>query len=1036
MVNVLHARLSRFPPVGVLAAVVVRRASVILMMQACLGAEAGADAGALREHPLLSGTVYATFAGRRIPLPDARVTLIGARPPIRTETLSELTGDFQLVMSPISGLRVCAEAPGFTSRCLALGHTARRRLTQDLKVEVELVPSGGLVWGRVTMRDGNPCFGTTRVALVAGASPLRRVPTRANHRGEYVITSVPHRSSAEVRAACGHGQVAKAVRLEDEELSGRRPVDLELPNLPPVLELLVARDASGRPLRSASPGQTVVVNARVRDPDGDALTHRWSDEERGTLPEREATARWTLPAVPTRARLSLEVSDGRGGRLSTFLSLPTGITGAQFSGSVRGVDGASLPGAQLTIDGRTVAIQRTGRFEATVPEGERHVARASAPGHAPRVEILSHGASGLSLQLESSEVLAIDPSQAEVELADAETGTRLVLSTRSLVDARGRPPAEPLTAHLRASDEQRAPSGDGSGLRADGQPTRVEVHRELWLDIRGDSGQPYALTEGKGARVTFTVPDHPSRPSQGGLFIATFTEAGHWRLVDTAVRLPPEGSDGTATYEGTVSQLGGLALVEVFQDHNCIRLQADRTSTVVPLRLHISRYTGVMNGAPQYALERDLLVADYEHHAVLLKPNAHYRLVATPESLTGAPFDGPPLTRHFLTGGVIPFGGLLYPYGECDERAGFLQRSVPSAPPFLSKGTFGAAEADPYYAVTNANGQKSTFAGWKAANGFGQKTEYVARFFNKHELSLGRELVCVRSPLACYIRKYGEPGGPAAQALDFLAAGTHPTDIVAIDTLAGSPGIGFYAFGADGKMKPSTVFDLQGPKAMPAVCMGCHGAKDVEGLGLVPAYFVPVDPAAHVYPAGAPSAAEVLKIVNISVSQSTNTTLNIRRYIAEAMYRKPDFCNPTVPPCEPPGCPPPPEPPPPECNDPFFVQYDDRLPPTYRFAVSGEAVARPTLFKEVVRPFCQTCHMSRPGIDWYDASLLKANATLVRERVCGTHPLMPNTFAPYRNLWQGPQAMDLLMDFLGVPRCGPYVPTVSLHEDQFPVASP
>lgn len=72
---------------------------------------------------------------------------------------------------------------------------------------------------------------------------------------------------------------------------------------------------------SVTAGQRATVRVEAEDPDGDALTYRWSTPA-GTLatPSAARTA-WTAPAIEGPVFLSVRVEDGKGGSSSDVITV-------------------------------------------------------------------------------------------------------------------------------------------------------------------------------------------------------------------------------------------------------------------------------------------------------------------------------------------------------------------------------------------------------------------------------------------------------------------------------------------------------------------------------------------------------------------------------------------------------------------------------------------------------------------------------------------------------------------------------------------
>ena len=90
--------------------------------------------------------------------------------------------------------------------------------------------------------------------------------------------------------------------------------------------------------------------------------------------------------------------------------------------------------------------------------------------------------------------------------------------------------------------------------------------------------------------------------------------------------------------------------------------------------------------------------------------------------------------------------------------------------------------------------------------------------------------------MACCVAKYGHVGGSVAEALDDTVHDRNVGDTVCMsweDGPGGEPPFArFFAFGEDGWLTPTTVFDTSGPRAVPSVCGHCHGrSKDWKAHG-------------------------------------------------------------------------------------------------------------------------------------------------------------------------------------------------------------
>jgi hypothetical protein len=160
------------------------------------------------------------------------------------------------------------------------------------------------------------------------------------------------------------------------------------------------------------------------------------------------------------------------------------------------------------------------------------------------------------------------------------------------------------------------------------------------------------------------------------------------------------------------------------------------------------------------------------------------------------------------------------------------------------------AYADAYYDAVDPRAERTSLADFKAANGFGSSAggaqERSVVYRNVRELGVGRRVTARYVPSASGIAQRvvfiaenyrvdvqgsaSRASGDAAVAQDpRWHAGTtaiewscHPDD-------AGDPAcrryVKFFAFGPDGQRQATVDLDGRGPKAMPAVCIACHGGR-------------------------------------------------------------------------------------------------------------------------------------------------------------------------------------------------------------------
>jgi hypothetical protein len=248
------------------------------------------------------------------------------------------------------------------------------------------------------------------------------------------------------------------------------------------------------------------------------------------------------------------------------------------------------------------------------------------------------------------------------------------------------------------------------------------------------------------------------------------------------------------------------------------------------------------------------VIADYDWHALHLELGQYYQIHAEPTGSVNATNRGPAIDDHFRAPTVVIPTATPPAYSECwpYPHDGPLRRfalepfTTPWHNPALPSGTA-------YYQSIGAYPEKADFVSWLEENQFYdvETTDKPrARFFNRAELGLGRDVTCWRKGkgIACYIWKFGVPGGPVEATLDDLMSFHNPGEVVAMDSAGPSAPPHFYVFDTQGHLKPATSFGGD-PIAVPFACVPCHGAR-----------FGPIDPNTHEYHPSAPRAAQAEEV--------------------------------------------------------------------------------------------------------------------------------------------------------------------------------
>jgi hypothetical protein len=911
------------------------------------------------------GGVVAAIPGEPS-LPDAAVRLEVDAATV-AERVSDADGRFHFeptVIPPWAG-RVCARRDGFAEAC----ENVELPRPEGARLVLALAPLARALVGRVLLANGEPCFDAPSLLGpgVRGEAGLLASPSlsaRADRAGQFVLPGAPT-GAVPLLARCGAAELESVLSVEPADLDGGRVFDLGIPNQPPEIEALIARDAYGNAVRHAGPGETLSVSARTSDPDGDALEILWFDDATGDRLGSGDAIEWQLLASEALNQLRVSVSDGRGGTARDLLSLRTGDPRDRILGRVEAADGRPIDGARVQVDdSEELVTAADGSFRALVPPRGRHVLRVDAPGRG-RQSKLVHGSAvaEVVIRVPDATIAEIDPNAPISLVSDPATGASASLIGGTLVDASGAPATGPVQISFHPYDmsTEDPPPGDGVARADPGADVAPGVRLVAAVAIHASDARGESLRLAAGARVLVELPQ-PARGVPVGIEVVAFDPGdGTWVSTEYAF-LPSAG-----TLKFTTDAIGDIGPAVKLPETTCRRFRADVGSVTLPLEVFVYRHTGFgPGGEPRYEeFHASFTVSDYQTTYALLglEPGAYYFWSALPTSgeRNGSVLPQP-LTDRFRAPLTPSAGFPVEPdYGACAPYlGGGLRRFF--LEPFTGEGSFVPTGAEP---------AKATYAGWLAANGFAFATQLAsARFYNRAELGLGRSVLCFRNGkrLACAIQKYGTPGGPVAGALDDMVHATNPGEIVTIDTDAPGAPVRFYNYGPDGKRKSDASFG-GAPGAVPAVCDACHQGG-----------IVPIDPNTHVYPASEPRAAQADALRRLNAMLYPYLVPTAQQFV-DQLY---------------PG----------GVHTPGAVAIE-LVPSSY---AAADKVAT---YTKAVRDHCKLCHM-QTGWDWTKLSSLSSypdvsSVFTCKQGVIRTDLLwMPYAWVPQRNVFQHPIPYQLL----------------------------
>jgi len=930
------------------------------------------------------GFVVARLAGGRVHrLPGARVSLLDLATSTQgPQVTTDCHGWYTLAKHPAGNYRVCAEADGYVSSCEP---AVIPLLSENFSTpqDARLTPSGGVIIGQVRLADDSVAYrehgffgirAGAEVALFDAGGQTIAGPVSANSLGEYALPGIPAPGAYRLEATFLGGESTRAVNLSASDLLGETPFDLVVANRQPVVESVLATLA-GAVVRTASPGDTLEVEAIATDPDGDTLEYRWTDGNGRSIDLDSPIIDWTLVDTEARNLLYVLVSDGRGGFATGQLAIPTGPAVAHFSGRVSEF-GVSPPirvaGARVTVDEESTVTDEQGFFALTAPIAKRHILSVRKPGFVILSRVFHGSVTDLELELDQPQRTVVPPGQGEVLLEDAR-GTTVRINVAQLVDATGRAPTVPVNLDLHTFDLDRpnALPGDYSALNAAGENVTMESFGCMSLDISDDAGNTYDLAPGTTAQISIRVDEErlPFAPPLIPLF--RFDEdTGVWHEEAQATLVGDH-------YEGSVPSFS-IWNIDVYNTNSsCIRVNVDLAKSSFPFTVRVTTPTGTGN-------QINTFVATEEINVIYrVPPNTIIKIELLPASgpvtvLKTYNVNSGPMVNQILYPDQFP----PYPYTGCNASVTVSLDLPAHTAQWLSRKGFGsAADAAAYYTAIGAIPAKDTLTKFKLVNGFGGAGEIVACYYNAGDLGFGRQMHGVQTGgnVACYVTNFGSPGGPPAPAIADCISSTSPVATVAMEySPAPSTGttkvVKFYVYDGAGNISNAAVLDTEGPKFTPNICFDCHGGT--YGSPTNPdkgSSFREFDVFTFLYstiPAYTLTGQqEALRKLNNMVMATNPNPLNanqgINNLITDMYSGTPALIGTTA--------------------------VDTHLPPLW--------VSKPALYQTINRVYCRTCHIAQPSyIDFTAFSQFTTFSGSIKYAACTSRD-MPHAEVPFKKFW-------------------------------------
>ncbi len=1017
----------------------------------------------------IHGYVYAKInsdftAGASVAVPDI---VVAAKNVTTGILLSKLThtdpyGYFRTPALAAGNYNICVSGTGYTGGCdpQVITITDHVHVMDHILLIQTKHPA---VVGNVLLADKKtPCFWynptfdpnyvmTAKVTLTDGGGAVVTGPIRGNNLGEYVMPTEAAPGAYKVAIDCEAEHAANTVSLTAASIKQIASIkqNFVLKNNPPKANLLEAAKA-GVGVRRASPGDGLTITVPSSDVDHNTLHYHWVDESGNTpsFPDA-ATVNWSAPALTGPHTLRVLVSDGHGGYAISRTVIDVGPDEMRFNGTVvNRVTQAPVAEASVSLDGVTTRTDASGHFEIKVPETTRFVLNVNKPGFALTSRIFYARATGIEVPLDPVQTATIHgPTGGKVAVKvvgckprDNTTGKtdntpqnnvaassnecpKLDIGTLSFTFDPGSlvSGSTPFTGTATVEGFQfdltlpNAIPGDLSAKFKDAD-ARLQTFGAFHIQPRDAGGNPLQMAPGKSVGVS--MPIHPlalaSAPAKIPLF--SYDESsGLWVEHGELTRV---GNN----YVGKIMHFSEFNADSTSGSSSCMKIQLDQGPGGFPSKVILNAsYVNATVGSFNHP---NTVVNDSFNPIVIerLIPNQDFNLQIS-DGTTSVVLQtvllnsGPPV--------AVPFP-VPYPYDGCKPAVVFNNNSIPpTSNHFLITGTIVDTSADYQTQTTTGNyANRDTFAHWLAANGFGSTaTETNAVYFNNGDLQFGRSMHCrtvlhagssfTQDWIACYVSNFGSVG------VDFSQQGSNPltdayanTNVVATVTMEFHPDqtdkVQFWAFKGDnpaitaGNYFPNPALDVEGNKPMPQICMGCHqGSYGGAGSLVNGAVFLPFDVDSFLgddgnalqstLGLGAPRPAQAdFRQLNQFALQSSDTGSGVSaayQRLMDIWYK--DGTHPTG------------------VNDPAATYHFNQGAAALNTNTPGIFPAHTTLYDQVVRPVCRTCHVARdPSFDtWDQLAQLTGSSTFIGSYTCGPgnaspHHFMPHAQVPYKRFWQ------------------------------------
>lgn len=965
------------------------------------GSEDTGDSGVEEEDARTFAAVvwFETAEGERFPMRGAQIKTAAGE----TAT-TDIWGAFR-VATTAEPEQICA-----TEATMGHGEVC---LTPEVGADNDFViPANETsLWGQVHGAEGYPAV--VRLPEFGGA-----LDVQVSGEGFSVLTNASGQWVASAESAPGSLQYSSAKATFEGPFKGngqsftlenQRPFFVQAPTLNAVDGLL-----------HAEPGETLKLIVQVKDPDGDTVSISWAYE--GQVVATGESAELTLSESVGTHSVRVLAEDGRGGL--RYASLQIQVGGAAVVRGVVSAEGSPLSGASVTVDSVAQTVDEEGAFSLDGDSGDRHVLLVQAPGYLPHSEVIYGSAYALDITLEPAQTVEFNGERGG-DVLPADKSFNLVVPPGGVLNADGKPVGGQvaLSYGFYSEDLPGEPWAENEkGLLGYG-----EASRALYLSLHDpkDPTQVYSLSPEAQIKVYLDKGEKP------GSMTTLNPSTGAWDSVeDVAI----SDDDIVCPFPG-----GGTGGGDPDPDFAILKWPIKVEEEVGCLRLHVpgnypTPAIAVVNTSPPRLVRIDSGVTIVRP----LPPRTNLDVslyVSGAFGLFNEVDSGSANTGSNLLQALLPTN-MASTVDTCTDLV--LREPVPGTflTRYLAEDT---SVTDAYYAAIDPNSDKDTFQkwlqslDWDKVDGNGDfeprsnaGDDAMAIYGNDADLGFGREMhlkiwedwepgTTGEAPIvAMYTTNYSDVH-KAALGL--------PADVDATVAMEYSPYPGdtsnyyikFLAFAPDGTRIKEAPLDDFGFKAMPDLCVNCHGGQpssksQITGNG--GAYpnqgrmenwagkgpvFIPYAVESFGYDPSMPQAPQELDFRSLNESLLLTNVSDDVRVMLHEWYDSTSYASDSYP------------------VSASTVQdshwYPGRDETGAGPFVGGDWRSDVDLYQKVVQPYCRSCHLSFDHVDFVNPQGGAGGfygPGLVDSYVCTGSTVMPHAQVTQGLLFHDLDAIDEL----------------------------